>query len=341
MPSQRQTDVKPLLLNVVAGINERETETELPPPQYSFLSGTFPEFAGLQSRLWGKRTLAKYPDSIYGIHQFWTPQGYGGGLYQFNDQLDFGAWITPLNTIDLAVPAIGYDGGGMTLNEFGYSYGSNFGYNDDNVCAISFGADSSTHGSCLPPATVVDTPNDSNGGPAGQGKRCQWVVSSVDITASIGTYIIAGQQGDSGASDVSIGTGLPLPLPLPAAPPIPYLPLLTGPYAFLLLASYAVGADDRNSTHAIGTKTTFDFTALQVQEGFISVTAQMLRQVLTVGMTGNSDVIEITLPITGEILGIDYLHLDNSTRTTSDGHDQTLQSYALSFAAHYRKRVCS
>lgn len=172
--SRRESRVKGISLTTIGGVNERVRDVELPLHEYTRIEGLFPEFAGLQSRMWGKRVLEKYAEAIYGIHQFWTPQGYGGGLYQFDGKLDYGQWLTPTSNFDLTIPPLSFDGGGMTLDEFGLPYGSNFGYGTDNTCLISFLNGSTDHSACNPPPAPADTPNDSNGGPAGQGRKCRW-----------------------------------------------------------------------------------------------------------------------------------------------------------------------
>lgn len=147
----RETQIKPAIHTTVGGVNQRVQSTELPAHEYENQDSVFPEFAGLQSKLWGKRTLAKYADSIYGIYQFWTPQGYGVGLYQFNDKLDAGQWQTPTGHfpgISDLPPSVTFDPDMFTYDELGNHPG---GY--------SIGGSDSL---------VVDP---ANGGPAGQGLR--------------------------------------------------------------------------------------------------------------------------------------------------------------------------
>lgn len=184
MPSRAETRIQPAPFLQVGGVNQRVYPTELPAHQYANLDGVFPEFAGLQSRLFGKRLLKKYDDPIYGIFQFWTPMGYGGGLYQFSGSLDYGIWLTPNSIITLDPLPGGFDGGDMTLDDFGQGFGGNFGYGNPNACVISFLNGSTNHGACQASPSPQNTPNDSNGGPAGQGKKCKWT-KGTNITIAI------------------------------------------------------------------------------------------------------------------------------------------------------------
>lgn len=215
--SRRETRVTKTIPHLaIGGVNQRVRDTELPPQQYSLLEGLFPEFAGLQSRVWGKRVLEKYSEAIYGIHQFWTPQGYGGGLYQFAGEVDFGYWLTPLNGFNLNIPPIGVDGGGMTLDEFGYPYGSNFGYGTDNLCTISFLTNSTDHSACNESSAGAGNTNDSNGGPAGQGTRCRWENQEEIIT--IDSIDAGPRQVASGSYSNIIYNSPGTPYPSPPVP---------------------------------------------------------------------------------------------------------------------------
>lgn len=216
MPSRAESRIAPVPLLTVGGVNQRAYPTELPPHEFGNLDGVFPEFAGLQSRMFGKRLLKKYDDPIYGIFQFWTPQGYGGGLYQFNGSLDFGIWLTPNSTITLDPLPGAFDGGGMTLDDFGQSYGSNFGYGAPNTCVLSFLNGSSDHSSCNPPPSPANTPDDHNGGPAGQGKKCKWTQGN-DLEISIPVPEDT-QFGTWSMGPTHTGSG---PLPYPIPPSIP------------------------------------------------------------------------------------------------------------------------
>ena len=170
MPN-RETQLDPTEVLISLGsVNQRINDDELPPDQYSNIEGTFPEFSGMQSRIWGKRTLAKFSEAVKTIYQFWTPLGYAGGIYQFNDNVDFGKWLTPISKFpDLTLPpSVPFDINNYTLDDFGWSRGLNFGIGDTG-------------------ATGANLPNDNNGGPAGQGTRCSWQTVSTNYTSL--TYI--------------------------------------------------------------------------------------------------------------------------------------------------------
>lgn len=267
--SRRETRVtKSVVHQVVGGVNQRVRDTELPPQQYSLLEGLFPEFAGLQSRVWGKRVLEKYAEAIYGIHQFWTPQGYGGGLYQFAGEVDFGYWLTPLNGFNLNIPPIGIDGGGMTLDEFGYGTGSNFGYGTDNLCTISFLTNSTDHSACNESSAGAGATNDSNGGPAGQGTRCRW--ENIEETITVDSV-------DAGPRELGFGSYANEIYANPSPYPTPPVPLGANP----TLGSYAPTVTEISSSiskdsatyfagvyrafqngSAVNKRTTLDFSAV-------------------------------------------------------------------------------
>lgn len=171
--SERETRIKTQVLAAIGGVNERPYLTELRDTDWNAQQGVFVEYNGEQSRLWGKRTLAKYPDAIYGIHQFWTPFGYAGGLYQFDGKIDFGTWLTPTSKFDLTPIDLGTDGAGYTLDDFGFPI-NNEGYRSGDACVLSFLDNSTDHSSCSLATSNVGTPDDSNGGPAGQGTSCSW-----------------------------------------------------------------------------------------------------------------------------------------------------------------------
>jgi hypothetical protein len=195
----------------------------------------FPEFAGLQARMWGKRVLSKQTDPVYGIHQFWTPMGYGVGLYQFQGSIDYGTWLTPTSNLQLTLPTLDTDLGNYTLDEFGNSINNSSGLGDMNTCLLSFINGSTDHSSCLVPPTGAGPTNDNNGGPAGQGKHCryQYVGTAMDIIG----FQVTNQQVGSLTNTVPISDtdnckapafGLnppcvpypPLPAPLTAIPGI-------------------------------------------------------------------------------------------------------------------------
>lgn len=185
--SQRETLKKPFNVSAINGVNERATLTELPLSDFSLVEGTFPQYAGQQTRIPGKRLLSLYPNPIYGIFQFWTPVGYAAGLYQFEGSLDTAPWLTPTSNIVIpAIPAsIGFDGGGMTLGDFGQSYGEPF--SPPNVCIVGFVGMNSAHVMCgTPPGPL---PDDSNGSGAGDGRTCRWEERIDTYTFTEGSFI--------------------------------------------------------------------------------------------------------------------------------------------------------
>lgn len=251
--SQRETRIKPLSLLVLGGINQRVRDTELNPQEWSLQEGLFPEFAGLQSRIWGKRLLEKYDNALYGIFQFWSPMGYGAGLYQFDGILDYGVWLTSTSRFDFTLDnmwwdgdlgfELGYDGGGMTLDEFGNPYGYNFGYGVENSSPIIFSGGSGAGTSRLGSSQLsnVGTPDDRNGGPAGQGRRCKWgFTEPVEEIVPIPGDIVFGSWDDDSEQFTS-------PLPYPIDPTIvPQKPTeyITGggPYGDIWFASVSTAS---------------------------------------------------------------------------------------------------
>lgn len=226
--SRRESAVAPTILSAIGGVNQRVRDTELPLHEYPKIEGVFPEFAGLQSRLWGKRLLQKYDEAVYGIHQFWTPQGYGAGLYQFEGTVDYGQWLTPTSNLGLNIPPLGVDGGGFTLDEWGYGYGENFGYGNVNTCTLSFLNGGTDHSVCNPPPSPANTPDDSNGGPAGQGKRCYWTPDGDTSEHSIAGYAVSGLTGQTTFATFNVNPPWNEPystVPLPRRPP----PIEAGP----------------------------------------------------------------------------------------------------------------
>ncbi len=148
--AQRQTQIKSALHTTVGGVNQRVQRTELKPHEYELLEGTYPQLAGLQAKIGGQRLLAKYDESVYGIHQFWTPYGYAVGLYTFTGILDIGDWTTPTSKFplpDALPPSLPFDENMLTVDEFGNPPGEFPGINVQ--------------------APSVDP---SNGAPAGQGE---------------------------------------------------------------------------------------------------------------------------------------------------------------------------
>lgn len=193
--SHRETRIKPEILIAIGGVNQRLYETELPQHEFSALDGVSPtDFAGLQSRLWGKRLLQKYDLAVYGIHQFWTPLGYGGGLYQFDGTVDFGPWVTPTTIITLTPVELPIDGGGLTVDEFGVPT-----WQTPNTCLLSFLNGSTVHTDCYAPVEVVGTPDDSNGGPGG-GKVCKWSKEGEPTEHALAPLVVSGTNGTSNFS---------------------------------------------------------------------------------------------------------------------------------------------
>lgn len=166
MPSQRETRIGPISFLSLGGTNERVRSTELPPSDYSEIVGTFPEFAGLQGRIFGKRILHKFAKSVYSIYQFWTPMGYGAGLYQ-SDVIDYGPWPPPGGPIVLPPLPPGILVGGGTKPDLGTPDPP------DNYCTIDFDSFGSYHVSC-PVINYIDIPSDFTGSPAGPGTTCYW-----------------------------------------------------------------------------------------------------------------------------------------------------------------------
>lgn len=358
--SEREARLKPLLLTIVAGANQRVRDTELDPKDYSEVVGVFPEFAGLQSRVWGKRLLEKYASSVYGIHQFWTPQGYGGGLYQFTWTLDYGYWLTPTSAFDLALPPLGIDLGNMTLDEFGNSYGSNFGYGTDNACVISFLDGGTDHSACLDELSGMGTPNDSNGGPAGQGKHCQ--IQDVIEEHDLSEFASLQEQGNIvenleplDVRNCRAGFGPPcveypiLPIDLsPVGPVTVYASVaITGNVTASSLAqsnsiftppdhpvcSNNVKVVQHNER--LNTKLTIDFSAL-VADGITSVDLVVER---TPGGTSEEPIGFGAGPF---ILDAnDYLELGDRTSFGLFGWEQTGSVTISSFKIHRRARVCA
>lgn len=171
---ERQIQSSPVATLDLHGVNERVAPTYLPPEQFSQVNGVFPEFAGMQTRIFGKRVLAKYANPIYGIHQFFGPQGYGAGLYQFDGTVSTAPWITPVSKILLALLPLAVDGGNVTLDEFGQGWGGG-GIVAPNVCVPNFNELNAAGISCAPQVSNFNAPiDDNNGSAAGKGKRCEW-----------------------------------------------------------------------------------------------------------------------------------------------------------------------
>lgn len=207
--SQRETLAKPYGILSLGGVNERLVATELPLSDFSYLEGTYPERTGQHTRMPGKRLLAKYADPIKGLAQFWTPLGYAQGLYQFDSKLSAGPWLTPTSNIVIpALPsALPFDGGNMSYDDFGNPYGGPLG--EPNVCVIGFVGENSAHRQCGIEPSNIGTPDDTNGGSAGQGTHCRWELTPVVISYTKSNFLI----GTDGHDDS--GTEGPTPFPKP------------------------------------------------------------------------------------------------------------------------------
>jgi hypothetical protein len=94
MPS-RETKRVTKVFGEITTVNQQPNAFELPDGEYTSIEGVFPLEAGMVTRLWGKGFLNKFTVPIYGIHQFWTPYGYGFGTYQFEDSVGIGDWTVP------------------------------------------------------------------------------------------------------------------------------------------------------------------------------------------------------------------------------------------------------
>jgi len=366
--SRRETQIQPLSLLTVGGVNQRVRSTELQPHEYVTLEGVFPEFAGLQSRIWGKRLLQKYPGPIFGIYQFWTPQGYGGGLYQFQDTIDFGYWLTPYARFDFSLPSLDFDGGGMTLDDFGNGYGENFGYGDVNTCVLSFLEGGTDHSACAPPPAPAGTPDDSNGGPAGQGRNCKWVGGSgAEEEYLLADFFVSGTMQRSTPGEVNEELWRVSPPPDPPTPLEPFPIALRDYHAitFEPAASnvYNISWQTFRNTQAIfnvyhewsafshtvlkGTQGDYDITSL-VTPGLVSL---RLRIFLSRGSPYADEPIEVAVPIPEPDPSGNYIvHLsgqnyqfENIPYLNSDhGYRQDVAtSYAENLIATYSARVCT
>lgn len=93
--SQREDRVKTAVIPALAGVNERSAKTDLQPQELTLVEGTYPGLTGQQLKIPGKYLLALFEESVYGIHQMWTPYGYGTNIYQFDGKIGSDPWITP------------------------------------------------------------------------------------------------------------------------------------------------------------------------------------------------------------------------------------------------------
>lgn len=361
--SNRETALKPLALTSLAGVNERAYLTDVKPPESTLLEGLFPEFAGLQSRIYGKRTLAQYTESIYGIYQFWTPLGYGVGLYQFEGTVDFGYWLTPTSAFDLTPPLLGIDLGGYTLDEFGMSYGSNFGISTDNACVLSFLEGGTDHSSCAPPPSNVATPDDSNGGPAGQGKKCSNEVVETDwdladftsLQESAGYsnsgVVIVDQDNCRNPADGQNPPCVnfpPLPLPLQTIPdPTGYASVpITG-----VLAASKSAVSSANFVPATNVICTFRTNVNQTNNAsnnkltvntnfFFTQDIQSITLVLQ-KIPGGEIEVPLAIEVDDQILNaLDFLTLGEAVANGSQGFNQSGSVTCNTIRTRQQRRVC-
>lgn len=93
--SQREDRIRTAVIAALSGVNERSHKTDLQSQESSLLEGTYPAASGRQEKIPGKLLLGKFDQAVFGIHQFWTPYGYGNNLYQYEGDVGVGPWITP------------------------------------------------------------------------------------------------------------------------------------------------------------------------------------------------------------------------------------------------------
>lgn len=357
--SSRETQLKSFTLSSIGGVNERVYVTELPPEQYSSLIGLFPEFTGLQSRIFGKRVLKKYANPIYSIYQAWTPYGYGVGLYQFTGEIDFGYWLTPISNFDLTIPPLGIDLGGMTLDDFGNPYGSQFDYSGQNACVMSFLNGGTDHSACAPAPTNVGTPNDHNGGPAGQGKDCDYEVAIDEYNLS--DFTVSQVAGGIPNQTVLIldqdncrnGFGPPCV----DFPPLPEAIQAVPPYSFSTQTPDGViSASSSLKTFVVFNPASHPFCFSRTT---ISQTNNVASNKLTINLTPLMDVkadsvklvltrtpggeVEIPLTVSDQdqvLTATDYLVLGAATPNADNGFDQSGSVSGDTIRVRSRKRVC-
>ena len=234
--SNAETVNKNVPLLAIGGTNERAQVTEIKPEEWANITGTFPEKTGMQSRIWGKRIFQKSAESVYGIFQFWTPLGYGGGYYQFTGTAGFGAWTVP--TTNLSIPNLPsdlpFDPDNYTLqlypNDFSNVCGRQFsglytaydkfgtgvpgtGIYYMNICNPGPGGGTASGGG--------QGNSSGSGGPVGPAKKCKWVTTNTDFTLILGSVVVSGTHINCSGS---ISTSLP-GQPGPFPDPIPYISL--------------------------------------------------------------------------------------------------------------------
>lgn len=211
---QRETRLQPLALTSLDGVNERVNKREVEIGEWSCLKGTYPDFASLQSKIWGKRLLQKFSESVYMIYQLWTPMGYGFGIYQLPPNILGGPWIPssgPITVTPLPIP-IGPDGKTVTVTG-----------GPDIIWTYR-----------VPP----NPPQDIQGGPIGPGTNCRYQEVHTDIflldveiaeSASSGSYsntVVTPDVGYPQEFPFGCVPFVPSPEPLGGdCPPGPYVPV--------------------------------------------------------------------------------------------------------------------
>lgn len=339
---EREQKTKGVALIALAGVNERLLPVELPAPEWTLIEGTFPEFAGLQSRLFGKRLLAKYAESIYSIFQFWTPLGYGRGLYQFTNTIDSGLWTTPTSNfiIPAIPPSLPFDGEGLTVDDFGGKGGSGGGGISEVVIIW----------------TPVDVPNDTNGGPAGQGRRCRW--EDLQSLETLEPFLVSALYGDTGDVDVTYSIPGPEVVPLGPVPAVtayvaqPPGGLSAYLYSYKASGSYWVidnGYVAHQGRRAKNGRVTISFASLQDDESVVAVSLD-IRQRRLVPVPLLEVTKEFPLPFVRDINGVvpdyvidmeDYLNFSFAPQVNSDGYAMIGDVYAVGLIVHRRTRICS
>lgn len=118
--SNREDQQRTAIIAALSGVNERANKVDLSTQELVLIEGTYPALSGQQVKLPGKALLAKFDEAVYGIHQFWTPYGYGNNLYQFNGNIGIDPWITPGRSITIPdLPEHPYDDTAIVLDELG------------------------------------------------------------------------------------------------------------------------------------------------------------------------------------------------------------------------------
>lgn len=339
MPQRETTRRETLILRSLESVDQRVQATELPPTNWVEIYGTFPEFTGLQGKIFGRRLLKKYANPIMGIAQFWTPYGYAGGIYQFTDEVDFGVWLTPYSKFpDLTLPpAILFNNANLTVDDFGFA--------PFTITPGGFG-----------------TPDDSNGGPAGQGTHCKWVNTSVVSVPGPYTGGVVSTISPSYSTVLSTG---PDPGPYSPSSRVPLgSPPVGVPVGSILTpnpsAGYTIGS---LVTHAFGNYTAtqngnatyhncvLDLTPMIAIFGttplnLVIVTLQITKYINFVA----SSVVNVTIPVDFStsssyaafpISMSDYLPTQVTTNNGSDGLDAEVQAIFNTITLTFRKRVCA